>query len=209
MKRLLTLTAALALAAGLAAVSPAQDYDQAPDSGKMPMSSGTEKVKTSKDKLIKQALSAAPRSISKDAAVMIPGEGGMLETVKTGTNGFTCFPDVDGQEIPDPVCADENATQWIMDLIAKKDKPTNTMPGIAYMAKGGWHWEKDGKIIMNKDEPGARRVKEPPHWMIFWAFDAPKTMLPTMPKKFGAYIMFEGTPYAHLMIYQDPNAIGK
>ena len=208
MKRLLTLTAALALAAGLATLSSAQDYDSAPDPGKMPMS-GAQKMKPSKDKLIKQALSAAPRSISKDAAVMLPGEGGALETAKTGTNGFTCFPDVDGQEIPDPVCADENATQWIMDLVAKKDKPTNTMPGVAYMAKGGWHWEKDGKIIMNKDEPGARRVKEPPHWMIFWAFDASRTMLPAVPRKFGAYVMFDGTPYAHLMIYQDPNTIGK
>lgn len=83
-------------------------------------------------------------------------------------------------------------------------KPTNTMPGIAYMAKGGSHWEKDGKIIMKKEE-GAKWVKEPPHWMVFWPFDSKTSGLPAIPGNFKTYIMWDGTPYAHLMIYQDPN----
>jgi len=28
--------------------------------------------------------------------------------------------------------------------------------------------------------------------------------IPGLPNEFGAYVMFEDTPYAHLMIYQDP-----
>ena len=85
----------------------------------------------------------------------------------------------------------------------KPQKPTNTVPGIAYMARGGNHWEKDGKVLM-KQEPGAKLVKEPPHWMLMWPFESKAEKFPNAPNQAGAYIMFDGTPYAHLMIYQDP-----
>src|SRR3569832_2253607 len=93
----------------------------------------------SKDELIKLAMSAAPPNISKDATVMIPGEDGKLTEAKRGGSGFTCMPDIDGQEKPDPICADPAA----------------------------WQWDQDGKILM-KVVPGSKRVKEPPHWMILW-----------------------------------------
>lgn len=88
------------------------------------------------------------------------------------------------------------------DLTNHAPKPTNTVPGIAYMARGGSHFEKDGKVVMSGE--GATVVKEPPHWMIMWPFEAAATKLPTAPNPSGVYIMFEGTPYAHLMVYQDP-----
>jgi hypothetical protein len=160
----------------------------------------------SKEELIKLALSAAPAHIAKDATVMIPGEDGKLVEVQKGTNGFTCIPDVDGMSVPDPLCADQAAWQWANDLLSDAPKPTNTVPGVAYMAKGGWHFEKDGKILM-KNEEGAKAMKEPPHWMIFWPFDAKTSGLPTLPNSLGTYIMFDGTPYAHLMIYQDPKKL--
>lgn len=161
-------------------------------------------IKTmSKEDQIKVAMSAAPSFISKDATIMVFGADGKFTEAKAGTNGFTCIPDIDGQEKPDPFCGDKAATQWIMDAIDKKDKPSNTEPGVAYMMQGGWHWEKDGKVVLDRE--GAKRVKEPPHWMIFWPFDSAKTMLPSLSeKKFKTYIMYDGTPYAHLMIYQDP-----
>jgi hypothetical protein len=40
--------------------------------------------------------------------------------------------------------------------------------------------------------------------MIMWPFEAEAAKLPIQPNPGGAWIMFEGTPYAHLMIYQDP-----
>lgn len=161
--------------------------------------------KMSKEQLITLARSAAPASISKDATIMISGEDGkMVEAVK-GTNGFTCFPDIDGMKDPDPICGDAASMQWADDFMKGAPKPTNTVPGVAYMAKGGWHWEKDGKILL-KREDGSKTVKEPPHWMVFWPVD--KTSgLPTFPDAFGTYIMWKDTPYAHLMIHQDPNKI--
>ena len=162
--------------------------------------------KMSKDELIQLALSAAPPNIAKDAAVMIPGPDGKLMEVKKGTNGFTCIPDLDGMPEPDPICTDPAAWQFLNDVINKAPKPTNTAPGIAYMAKGGLHFEKDGKIIM-ENEPGANAVKEPPHWMVFWPFNSKASGIPAMPNLGGVYVMFDGGPYAHLMIYQDPNKL--
>jgi len=51
-------------------------------------------------------------------------------------------------------------------------------------------------------------VEEPPHWMLFWPFSARATGLPSLPQgKSGVYVMWDGTPYAHLMVYQDPNKV--
>ena len=51
---------------------------------------------------------------------------------------------------------------------------------------------------------GTKESKEPPHWMVIWPFDSASTGIPTKPNAGGTYIMFAGTPYAHLMVYQDP-----
>ena len=112
----------------------------------------------SQEDLIKLALSAAPSRISKDAAVMLPGKDGKLAEVKKGTNGFTCIPTVNNRPEPDPMCFDAAVGQWVDALVNKKEKPGNTVPGISYMARGGIHWEKDGKILM-EEAPGAKLVK--------------------------------------------------
>jgi hypothetical protein len=157
----------------------------------------------SQDEQIKLALSAAPPRIAKDAAVLVWGEDGKLKEAKGGTNGFTCVPTVMNLPEPDPMCMDAAAKQWLDGIMNNAPKPSNTVPGIAYMAKGGSHWEKNGQVVM-KEEPGAKIVKEPPHWMVMWPFNAKTAMLPTAPNPSGVYIMFEGSPYAHLMLYQDP-----
>ena len=149
------------------------------------------------------ALGAAPAHIAKDAGVMIYGADGKLTEVKKSSNGFTCIPTVTNLPIPDPMCMDPASHQWMNDMMSGAPKPTNTVPGIAYMARGGSHYEKDGKVVMGAE--GAKVVKEPPHWMVFWPFDPATTKLPTVPNPSGVYIMFDGSPYAHLMVYQDPN----
>jgi len=148
------------------------------------------------------ALSAAPAHISKDAGVMIFGADGKLTETRKSTNGFTCIPTVMNLPDPDPMCMDAAVQQWVNDITNNAPKPTNTVPGIAYMARGGSHFEKGGQPVMSGD--GAKIVKEPAHWMVMWPFEAAATKLPTAPNASGVYIMFEGTPYAHLMVYQDP-----
>jgi len=163
----------------------------------------------SDDEQIAIARSAAPPSISKDATIFIVGEDHKYKKVKTGSNGFTCYSDLDKIDVPVPSCMDEAAVQWWNDFTHGKPKPTNTVPGVAYMAQGALRWEKDGKIYMDWHTPGTKRIKEPPHWLLFWPFDPKSTKLPTYPGKFGSYIMYDGTPWVHMMIYQDPMLIDK
>jgi hypothetical protein len=151
---------------------------------------------------VKLALSGAPPHLVNEVGVMIYGADGKLTETKKSTNGFTCIPTVMNLPDPDPMCMDAAVQQWMMDLMDNAPKPTNTVPGIAYMARGGSHFEKDGKVVMSGD--GAKVVKEPPHWMLMWPFESATTRLPATPNASGSYIMFEGTPYAHLMVYQDP-----
>lgn len=148
------------------------------------------------------ALSAAPAHIAKEAGVMIYGADGALTETRKSANGFTCVPTVMNLPDPDPMCMDTAARQWLTDIMNNAPKPTNTVPGIAYMARGGSHFEKNGNVVMSGD--GAKVVKEPAHWMVMWPFEAAATKLPTAPNPSGVYIMFEGSPYAHLMVYQDP-----
>jgi hypothetical protein len=157
----------------------------------------------SQDEQIKLAQSAAPAHIAKDATVLVLGEDGQYKEAKQGTNGITCIPTLMNLPKPDPMCMDAAAKQWLDGLATNAPKPSNTVPGIAYMGQGGSHWEKNGRVVM-KEEPGAKEVKEPPHWMIMWPFDPNATRLPTVPNSSGAYIMFEESPYAHIMVYQDP-----
>lgn len=148
------------------------------------------------------ALRAAPAHIAKEAGIMIYGADGKLTETKKSANGFTCIPTVMNLPDPDPMCMDAASQQWMTDLMNNAPKPTNTVPGIAYMALGGSHFEKGGKVVMSGE--GAKIVKEPAHWMVMWPFDAAATKLPTTPNSSGTYIMFDGSPYAHLMVYQDP-----
>lgn len=148
------------------------------------------------------ALSGAPPHISKDVGVMVFGADGKLTEARKSANGFTCIPTVMNLPAPDPICMDAAAQQWMTDLMNNAPKPTNTAPGIAYMARGGSHFEKGRQVVMSGE--GAKNVSEPPHWMLMWPFDVAGTKLPIAPNPSGVYIMFEGTPYAHLMVYQDP-----
>jgi hypothetical protein len=151
---------------------------------------------------IRAAEAGAPRSISGEATVARIESDGKTTNLREGTNGFTCLILPDGSDAP--ACGDQNATAWLTAAFTKQPKPPNTEPGVAYMMRGGTHFETpDGKIVMEKSA-NTRTVKEPPHWMLLWPVDPAASGLPTRPNPMGVYVMFAGTPYAHLMVYQNP-----
>lgn len=157
---------------------------------------------------VKAAEAGATADIASKAAIVRLDAKGVPTAVRPGTNGFTCTVGVPGDPTA-PFCADANAWAWMVSASSNQPKPTNTAPGIAYMAQGGVHLETStGDIVMM---PGANThpVKEPPHWMLMWAFDPAASGLPTKVNPSGVYIMFAGTPYAHLMIYQSPAQMTK
>jgi hypothetical protein len=147
---------------------------------------------------IARALSAAPASIAKGAKVVDRDGAGNETTLRDGTNGFTCFPghpDVVGAAA---FCANAPALQWEADMAQNKPKPTNTEPGIEYMLAGGSDWSATDPMATS-----GTPINEPPHWMIMWPVEA-TSGLATTAKQTGTWIMYAGTPWAHLMINQRP-----
>jgi hypothetical protein len=162
--------------------------------------------KEATEEFARDAREAAPARIADQAGITRMGPKGKVTPVSQSRNGFTCTLLPDGNN--SPACADERGFAWLVAAFSQQPKPPPAdRPGIAYMAKGGVHFEtSDGAIVM---APGAgtREVDEPPHWMILWPFDSASTGLPTRPNAGGTYIMFAGTPFAHLMVHQDPKML--
>ncbi len=159
----------------------------------------TNAADATKEVKIKRAMSAGPLQITKDAKIVEMDEKGNMNILREGNNGWTCFPGHPGIVGDNPECDDEAAMQWGADWMAHKPKPTNTRPGIVYMFAGGTDW--------SASDPSATSgtpIQEPPHWMIMWPFDPKGSGLPDKEKKTGTWIMWAGTPYAHLMINQKP-----
>src|SRR5262245_56741948 len=150
---------------------------------------------------IARALSAAPAEVARSAKVVDRDEKGNETVLREGTNRFTCFPYSGRPGVVGDVayCANEAALQWEKDLAEHKPKPTNTEPGIEYMLAGAIDWSSTDPYATS-----GTAFKEPPHWMILWPFNPTTTGLPTQPKQTGTWIMWAGTPYAHLMINQHP-----
>jgi hypothetical protein len=97
------------------------------------------------------------------------------------------------------MCADAVAMQWSADFKAHKAKPTNTAPGIVYMLAGATQ-----RSDTDPYDTTSRPIPIGPHWMIMWPFDPKATGLPTTHKPTGAYIMWAGSPYAHLHVMGRP-----
>jgi hypothetical protein len=161
-------------------------------------------TKETEAEFIKAAEEGAPARISEKAAVARIEPKGQVTMVRPGSNGFTCalFPD----ESHAPFCGDQRAFRWFVAAMSQQPKPPTT-GGVAYMAKGGVHYETPkGEIVMTPSST-TKSVKEPPHWMLLTPMDPAATGIPTRPNAGGTYIMYAGTPYAHLMFYQDPKML--
>jgi hypothetical protein len=153
----------------------------------------------SRETKIARALSAAPPDVAKTATVADMDQQGKMTILRAGTNGFTCMPG-DPKGVGQPaMCADEASMQWSRDFAQHKPKPTNTLPGITYMLAGATQ-RSDSDPYDTTSKP----IAIGPHWMIMWPFDPKTTGLPTTHKPSGAYIMWAGTPYAHLHVMGRP-----
>jgi hypothetical protein len=169
--------------------------------GAMSASAAKAKVKKmSNAEIIRSALSAGPREISDHAAVVAPDANGKMAEIRAGTNGWTCMADEPDTPGLDPMCLDKQSMMWAQSLMSHAPKPANTAPGIIYMLQGGSDISATDPFATKTDH----FIESPPHYMIMWPYDAKSTGFSTTPKKSGTWIMWAGTPYAHLMINQKP-----
>jgi len=148
---------------------------------------------------IKSAESAAPSSISSNATIAQMDAKGMMQVLRKGTNGWTCMPDAPATPGPDPMCFDANAGKWAEAWIGHKAPPEGAV-GVMYMLEGG---TDASNVDPYATKPTAENawVKTGPHIMIVGSKDvlAGYPTGPT-PDTSAPYVMWAGTPYAHLMV---------
>lgn len=154
----------------------------------------------SADELITSALAAAPRAVGATASVATIQADGSMKIIKKGAGNFTCFPDNPTSPGTDPMCLDPNGILWLKALISKTPPPQGLV-GFGYMLMGGSD-ASNSDPYAGQPAPGHTWVDTGPHVMIL---NAP-SMLKDYPSQAAnpdtsvAYVMWSGTPYAHLMI---------
>ncbi len=148
---------------------------------------------------IASAMAAAPAAIAQKAAIITMDEAGKMTQLRAGTNGFTCMPDNPATPGPDPMCMDKNAMAWTMAWVSKAAPPAE-QPGVMYMLAGGTDASNTDPYA-TAPTTGGDWIKTGPHLMIVGSAKAleghpsgaaPDTSVP--------YVMWAGTPYAHLMV---------
>jgi hypothetical protein len=177
--------------ANVAAVPLSKDVNQM--NGGVVMSDEIVKAK------IRRALLSGPDSITRDATVAEMDAQGKMTVLRAGTNQWVCVPGNENIIGAADMCADPMGMQWMMDVMAKKPRPTNATPGLIYMLNGALQHS-----FTDPFDHTSTPIPIGPHWMILWPFDAKTAGLPTVMRDAGTLIMFAGTPYAHLHVCGSP-----
>jgi hypothetical protein len=132
---------------------------------------------------------------SSDASVIAKGADGKMKELRPGTNGWMCMLDLVG----DSMCLDKEWQAWGDAWENKKDPPKPKTVGLAYMLKGD-------KGASNTDPYATKRtadnqwVVSGPHIMILPTDLSQLDAYPTDWTKGGPWVMWKGTPYAHIMV---------
>lgn len=137
---------------------------------------------------------AAPAAIVNGATIVQMQTGGTMRTLQTGTNGFTCMIIA----AADAMCADSNAMAWAHALMTHAAPPDKT--GFVYMLAGD-NGASNTDPYATAQTADNHWVKTGPHVMIVGP-SATAMGYPTTPDADPTkpYVMWAGTPYAHLML---------
>lgn len=146
------------------------------------------------DDKIASALSAAPEAIG-DAATVMAWDGSEL---RSGSNGWTCFPDVPGTPGDDPMCLDGEWVKWA-EAWQGRTEPEITRLGLAYMLAGGTDASNTDPYA-TEPEGGEAWVRSGPHVMVIVPDLSALEGITTDPENGGPWVMWKGTPYAHIMM---------
>lgn len=149
------------------------------------------------DAKIARAMEAAPASVAAEATIVdVDGR-----TLREGSNGWTCLPEV----VPGygyPVCADDVWLALIEALRAQRE-PSVERLGVSYMLAGDAPVNNADPADTTRDE-GEPWVEEGPHVMLAVPDPGMLEGIPTDPDAGGPYVMWAGTPYAHVMVPTAP-----
>lgn len=178
---------------------------------------------------IKDALRAAPPTVTTNARIYAFEENGERVLVREGDGPYTCVASGSNSlrvgkpqfPYPDPLCADQNAwayfeAVWAESNPLKPSKPLPTVPGMVWMlagmniSAGGITYGEDGDsvvgIMSNMDKSGSDdHVQMSPHIMILpLPIDAKDAALPVTfdpNNSESTWVMAAGTTLAHVHVH--------
>jgi len=147
---------------------------------------------------VQRATAAGPADISKNAAVVEVDAKGAMRELRKGTNGWTCMLMPTGPSASEAMCGDRAWADWGDAYMAKKPPTTKTF-GVAYMLHGD-----NGASNTDPFAAGPTATNDwvvsPAHLMLLVPDNKLLDGLPTDPHAGGPFVMWKGTPYAHIMV---------
>jgi hypothetical protein len=153
---------------------------------------------------VRSAMSAAPLSVTGDATLvgrpMPPSaEDGEARVLREGSNGWVCMPDNPDVPGDSPACVDEAWRSFLKAFLEGEEPPALQGIGISYMLRGDFP-------VSNRDPSATEPTPDNewiedsgPHVMLLVPDRSLLEGLPTSPGD-GPWVMWAGTPYAHVMI---------
>ncbi len=147
------------------------------------------------DKLIKSAMSAGPSSISADATIL----DWEMNVVREGTNDWTCLPDRPDTEGTDPWCIKGSWMNFLHAYMTQTE-PTYDEIGIAYMLAGDAPVSNSDPYATGPTGADDWVTGLGAHLMIILPDKSLLEGMTTDHMNGGPWVMWAGTPYAHIMV---------
>lgn len=145
--------------------------------------------------LVASALSAAPPSVAAGATVM--GHDGRV--LRKGTSDWVCMPDMPHVPNETPMCLDAPWRAFI-DAWMNKRTPTVTQLGFGYMLQEDMPVSNTDPFATAPTPANQWIPRGDPHVMVLVPDQRLLEALPTDPRSGGPFVMWKGTPYAHVMV---------
>ena len=122
-----------------------------------------------------------------------------FKTLREGSNGWTCLPDRPDTPGNDPWCVNE---PWLnfLNAYVKKEKPTYTEIGFAYMLMGDTPVSNSNPYATEPTGKEDWVTDLGPHLMMLVPNTDKLQNISTDHLNGGPWVMWPDTPYAHIMI---------
>lgn len=151
---------------------------------------------------IADAMSAAPPTVSQDATLLEwPSElDGEFRVLREGTNGWSCIassPAATSAGLQDAACEDKTWFAWDQAWL-KGEAPVVDTVGISYMLSGDAGASNTDPFATGPTDDNAWHVSGPHVMILLPGLDYGD--ISTDPHNGGPYVMYAGTPYAHIMV---------
>ncbi len=145
------------------------------------------------------AMSAGPAEIAKNATIMDMTDmpNAKPKQLRAGTNGWVCYAMFD-----QPMCLDKEWQKWAEAWMSKSELKIEGA-GVGYMLRGD-HGASNTDPYATGPTADNQWVVAPAHVMLLYQDPKMLDAYPTDPKSGGPWVMWKGTPYAHVMVPVSP-----